>query len=187
MHYGAWRSLNRNQAGSSSIRDHPRGGWDCGRGSWGSLAWGAKRGRTRGGSRTPPRGPPTSISGSAPSAPTALRGPPRICPPRRGTGRLPRGAVPRRPVSPAGRRGRRGLAPHLSASPGGPGASAAGPSARSPVSAVALIPGAPLDKSPGRLRASARGEAAEPGVPGGWRWASDAEEPGPRGRPRRPR
>lgn len=32
------------------------------------------------------------------------------------------------------------------------------------MSAVALIPGAPLDKSPGRLRASARGEAAEPGV-----------------------
>nr|XP_023507523.1 atherin-like isoform X1 [Equus caballus] len=67
-----------------------------------------------------------------------------------------------RPIHPS-RRGRRGLAPHLSAPPGGPGAAAAGPSARSPVSAVALIPGAPLDKSPGRLRASARGGGSRAG------------------------
>lgn len=58
--------------------------------------------------------------------------------------RTPRATGPRAtPVRPSGR----------------PRAAAGLPSARSPVSAVALIPGAPLDKSPGRLSASARGGA----------------------------
>ncbi|XP_047614617.1 collagen alpha-1(I) chain-like [Phacochoerus africanus] len=186
-HYVAWRSLHGDRGGSSSNVAHTTEAAGAQNGSRGSPAPGAQPGGTRGGSRTPARGLLTSVSGKAPSASTASEGRPAPVHPGAGRGGFPRGAGPRRPFPPAGLRGRRGLAPHLSAPPGGPGSSGAGPSARSPVSAVALIPGAPLDKSPGRLRASARGEAAEPGVPAGWRWASDAEERGPRGRPRRPR
>lgn len=139
----------------------------AGKGSWGSSAWSAQPGLTQGGSGTPPRGPPTSVSGSAPSGPTASRGRPESAHPGAGSGDSPVAPCRGARCLPAGRRGRRGPAPHLSAPPGGPGAAAAGPSARGPVSAVALIPGAPPDKSPGRLRASARGGAQPSRRPSG--------------------
>lgn len=63
-----------------------------------------------------------------------------------------------------------------------PGAAAAGPSARSPMSAVALIPGALLDKSPGRLGASVRGGGSQAGRTSGVAQGERRQGAGARGR-----
>lgn len=82
---------------------------------------------------------------------------PNICGLRAQDGETLRRAEVTRPILPAGRPRKPGLRPHLSAPRRGPPCAATtGPSARSPVSAAALIPGAPLDKSLRRLYASAR-------------------------------
>lgn len=121
--------------------------------------------------------------------PRQMAAPPPAPPPPRAAQSLPRRQRAGRGASSAAPRGERGpsrtspgrpgLGPHLCAPPGGPARAAGGPWTRSPVSAAALIPGAPLDKSPGRLRASSRDGGGRAGrTRGGRRRASGAEEPG---------